>query len=161
MLYIAVRCHFIPGWAAPSGNREDGPWREKLSLLLTSVVPTAVLILAVLGSIFFGVAAVTEAAAVGALASMLLAAMYRRLTFSLVKEACVGTLQITSMIMLIAVAAAFFSTVFVAVGGDDVISKLFLNLPLGRWGILFAIMLLLVVLGLLSTGSASYSSWSR
>ena len=126
-----------------------GSWREKLSLLLTSVVPTAVLILAVLGSIFFGVAAVTEAAAVGALASMLLAAMYRRLTFSLVKEACVGTLQITSMIMLIAVAAAFFSTVFVAVGGDDVISKLFLNLPLGKWGILFAIMLLLVVLGAL------------
>ncbi|PKN64209.1 MAG: C4-dicarboxylate ABC transporter [Deltaproteobacteria bacterium HGW-Deltaproteobacteria-15] len=150
MLYIAVRCYLRPedGPPLPEADRMAS-WREKLSLLITSVIPTAVLIMAVLGSIFFGIAAVTEAAAVGALASILLAAIYRKLTFSLVREACIGTLQITSMIMLIAVAAAFFSTVFVAVGGDEVISRLFLNLPLGRWGILISIMILLVILGML------------
>jgi tripartite ATP-independent transporter DctM subunit len=110
ILYIALRCHFRPSDGPPMPAEErQGTTKEKIQLLLTSVVPTAVLILAVLGSIFFGIAAVTEAAAVGAIASMFLAAAYRRLTFSLVKEACLGTLLITSMIMLIAVAASFFS----------------------------------------------------
>jgi tripartite ATP-independent transporter DctM subunit len=148
MMYIAVRCHFRPQDGPPMPLEERGhSAKEKAMLLLTAVAPTAVLILAVLGSIFLGVAAVTEAAAVGAIASILLAAGYRRLSFSLIREACVGTLQITSMIMIIAVAAAFFSTVFVAVGGDDVISKFFLNLPLGKWGIMFSVMLLLIVAG--------------
>jgi TRAP-type mannitol/chloroaromatic compound transport system permease large subunit len=50
--------------------------------------------------------------------------------------------------MLIAVCASFFSTVFVAVGGDEVISNLFLNLPVNKWGILVTIMLLLIMLGM-------------
>jgi tripartite ATP-independent transporter DctM subunit len=106
------------------------------------------LIFAVLGSIFFGIAAVTEAAAVGVVASIVLAACYRQLTYATLKEACIQTLTITSMILMIAIGAAFFSSVFVALGGDDVISSLFLNLPFGKWGILITIMLLLVVVGM-------------
>jgi TRAP-type mannitol/chloroaromatic compound transport system permease large subunit len=52
------------------------------------------------------------------------------------------------MILMIAVGASFFSTVFVSIGGDDVISELFLSLPFGRWGLLIVIMLLLVMLGM-------------
>ena len=100
-----------------------------------------------LGSIFFGIAAVTEAAAVGALSSLVLAAAYRRLTVGIVIDACRSTLRITSMILMIAVGASFFSTIFVALGGDEVMSRFFLNLPLGKWGILFTFMLLLVVAG--------------
>ena len=149
IIYIGVRCYFKPQDGPPMPPEERTiPLRKKLLLLLTSIVPPAVLIVAVLGSIFFGIAAVTEAAAVGAIASIALAALYRRLNFQVVKEACLSTLLITSMILMIAVAAAFFSTVFVAVGGDEVISRLFLNLPLGRWGILFSIMFLLVILGM-------------
>jgi len=148
ILYIGIRCHFRPHEGPPMPEEERTmPTGKKVFLLLTSVVPPAVLILAVLGSIFMGIAAVTEAAAVGAIAGMVLAAAYGRLSFSLFKEACTQTLLITSMILMIAVAAAFFSTVFVAVGGDEVISNLFLKLPLGRWGILFSIMMLLIVLG--------------
>jgi tripartite ATP-independent transporter DctM subunit len=149
IVYIGVRCYLKPEDGPPMSLEERTiPLRRKLFLLLTSIVPPAVLIVAVLGSIFFGIAAVTEAAAVGALASIALAAVYRRLNFQVIKEACLSTLLITSMILMIAVAAAFFSTVFVAVGGDEVISRLFLNLPLGRWGILFSIMFLLVILGM-------------
>lgn len=149
IVYIAVRCYFRPEEGPPMPTEERAvPLRRKLFLLTTSILPPAVLIFAVLGSIFFGIAAVTEAAAVGAIASILLAAAYGRLSFSLMKEACIQTLQITSMILMIAVAAAFFSTVFVAIGGDEVISNLFLNLPLGRWGILFSIMTLLILLGM-------------
>jgi tripartite ATP-independent transporter DctM subunit len=149
IVYIGVRCYFKPEDGPPMPTEERTmPLRKKLFLLLTSIVPPAVLIVAVLGSIFFGIAAVTEAAAVGAISSIVLAALYRRLNFQVIKEACLSTLLITSMILMIAVAAAFFSTVFVAVGGDEVISRLFLNLPLGRWGILFSIMFLLVILGM-------------
>lgn len=149
IVYIAVRCYFRPEEGPPMPAEERAvPLRRKLFLLATSILPPAILIFAVLGSIFFGIAAVTEAAAVGAIASILLAAAYGRLSFSLMKEACIQTLQITSMILMIAVAAAFFSTVFVAIGGDEVISNLFLNLPLGRWGILFSIMTLLILLGM-------------
>jgi len=81
-------------------------------------------------------------------ASILLAAAYGRLTYEVFKDACIQTLQITSMILMIAVAASFFATVFVSLGGDDVISNLFLNLPFAKMGILFSIMALLIVLGM-------------
>lgn len=149
ILYIGIRCYFHPEDGPPMPPEERAiPVKRKLFMLLTSVVPSAVLILAVLGSIFFGIAAVTEAAAIGALSSLLLAVLYRKISITLMKDACLQTLLITSMIMMIAVAASFFSTVFVAVGGDDVISQLFLNLPLGKWGILVSIMGLLILLGM-------------
>jgi len=149
MLYIAVRCHLRPqdGPPVPLEERKVS-WKTKLYLLATAVIPPCFLVFAVLGSIFFGIAAVTEAAAVGAIASILLAACYGRLNVKLIRDASIQTLSITSMIMLIAVGASFFSTVFVALGGDDVVSNLFLNLPVGKWGILFAIMILLVFLGM-------------
>ena len=67
---------------------------------------------------------------------------------AVIREACQQTLTITCMIMMIAIGASFFSTVFVTIGGDEVITNLFLNLPMGKWGILMAIMLLLVLCGM-------------
>jgi tripartite ATP-independent transporter DctM subunit len=148
VVYIAVRCYLHPEDGPPMPIEERlVPMKHKLYLLLTSVVPAALLILAVLGSIFFGIAAVTEAAAVGALAGMALAWFYGRLNITLVREACVQTLEITSMIMMIAVGASFFSTVFVALGGDDLIQELFTGLPFGKWGFLVGVNLLLILLG--------------
>ena len=149
MVYIAVRCYFRPQDGPPMPREERNvPVSKKLWLLATSVLPPAMLIFAVLGSIFFGIAAVTEAAAVGVVASIVLAACYGQLTYATLKDACIQTLTITSMILMIAIGAAFFSSVFVALGGDDVISSLFLNLPFGKWGIMITIMLLLVVVGM-------------
>ena len=89
-VYIAIRCYFRPqdGPPMPSDERMV-PLQKKIFLLVSSILPPFFLIFAVLGSIFFGIAAVTEAAAVGAIASMALAALYRRLTFKLVKGACI------------------------------------------------------------------------
>jgi tripartite ATP-independent transporter DctM subunit len=149
MLYIAIRCFVRPQDGPPMPKEERAvPMKSKLLLLLTSVLPPGLLVFAVLGSIFFGIAAVTEAAGVGAIASIVLAACYGKLNLKNLKEACEQTLSITCMIMLIAVCASFFSTVFVAVGGDEVISNLFLNLPVNKWGILVTIMLLLIMLGM-------------
>ena len=149
ILYIAIRCYFRPEDGPPMPPEERGvPLGRKIFLLVTSIAPPAILVFAVLGSIFFGIAAVTEAAAVGALASILLAASYGRLNYQVLKDACMQTLQITAMILMIAVAASFFATVFVSLNGDEVISNLFLNLPFGKWGILAAIMVLLIIIGM-------------
>ncbi|WP_028585283.1 TRAP transporter large permease [Desulfogranum mediterraneum] len=149
MAYIGIRCYLNSADGPPLPPEErQGSVREKFRILLTSVLPPALIILSVLGSIFFGIAAVTEAAAVGAVASMALAASYRRLNFAVLREACEQTLTITAMIMMIAVGATFFSTVFVALGGDEVITGMFINLPMGKWGILATIMLLLVFCGM-------------
>ncbi len=149
MVYIAIRCYLRPqdGPPLPVEERQLEPG-QKWKILFTSVLPPALIIFSVLGSIFFGIAAVTEAAAVGAVASMILAASYGRLNFQVVKEACSQTLTITAMIMMIAIGASFFSTVFVSLGGDEVISSMFLQLPMGKWGVLLAIMLLLVLCGM-------------
>lgn len=149
MIYIAIRCYFRPQDGPPLPPEELEPSTgSKWKILLTSVIPPALIIFSVLGSIFFGIAAVTEAAAVGAAASMILAASYGRLSLGVIKDACQQTLSITAMIMMIAIGASFFSTVFVALGGDEVITSLFLQLPMGKWGVLAAIMLLLVLCGM-------------
>lgn len=148
--YIVIRCYFRPQDGLPIPEEECRiPLKKKVSILLTSIVPIGLVIFAVLGCILFGVASVTEAGAVGAISSMVLAALYGRITFRLIREACIQTLKITSMIMLIAVAASYFSAVFVALRGDEVISNLFQALPLGKGGILFSVLILLIILGAL------------
>jgi tripartite ATP-independent transporter DctM subunit len=149
MVYIWIRCTLRPadGPSMPLDQRDE-TLKNKLLLLATSVVPPALLVVAVLGSIFFGIASVTEAAAVGAISSLVLAACYGKLTLEILREATLRTLTITSMILLIAVGASFFSTVFMALRGDEAITRLFLDLPLGKWGILTLIMVILIVLGM-------------
>jgi tripartite ATP-independent transporter DctM subunit len=147
--YIGVRCYFRPHEGPPMPLEErTASLVRKIFLLLTSIVPPLFLIFAVLGTIFFGVAAVTEAAAMGAIASVILALIYRQVNFRVLKEACWRTLQITSMIMMIAVGAAFFSATFVALGGGDVVNNFLLGLPFGKWGILLTMMAILTVLGM-------------
>ena len=149
ILYIGIRCYFRPKDGPPMPLEErTAPLGRKIFLLLTSILPPLFLIFAVLGTIFFGVAAVTEAAAMGAIASVILALIYRQVDFQVLKEACWRTLQITSMIMMIAVGAAFFSSTFVALGGGDVVNNFLLGLPFGKWGILLTMMAILTVLGM-------------
>ncbi len=149
LTYVGIRCYFRPQDGPPIPPEERRvPLSKKVMLLLTSIIPPLFLIFAVLGTIFFGVASVTEAAAMGAIASIFLAAVYRQLNFKVVKEACIRTLQITSMIMIIAVGAGFFTSTFVAIGGDKIVHNIVLGLPFGKWGILAAMMAILIVLGM-------------
>jgi tripartite ATP-independent transporter DctM subunit len=101
-----------------------------------SLLPTLFLILAVLGTIFFGIAAPTEAAAVGAFASLLLAWVYRLLDLATLKSAIYRTLVVSSMVLLIVAAAFVFTGTFMLVGGGDLVKEWLLGLPVGRWGVL-------------------------
>ncbi|MBC8235489.1 TRAP transporter large permease subunit [bacterium] len=149
LVSIGIRCYFRPQDGPPMPLEERMvPISQKIKLLFTSILPPLFLIFAVLGTIFLGIAAVTEAAAMGAIASIILAAIYRQVTFQVIKEACKRTLQITSMILMIAVGAGFFTTTFVALGGGDVVNNFVLGLPFGKLGILFTMMTVLIILGM-------------
>jgi tripartite ATP-independent transporter DctM subunit len=108
-----------------------------------------ILILAVLGSIFFGIAAPTEAAAVGALAATLMAAAYRKLDFRVIKETCFATAGTFSMVFIVVVGATFFTSIFLGLGCGDVVNSFVLAAPGGKWGALLVIMFIVFVLGML------------
>jgi len=147
--YIAVRCWLSPNLAPPISAEERAvPMMKKIGILLTSMVPPVFLILAVLGSIFFGVAAPTEAAAVGAFASIILAATYRRLDWQALKETSFHTVRISAMVFLIALGASMFTGVFLRLGGGDVVTNLVLATPGGKWGAFALIMFIIFILGM-------------
>ncbi|CCO24427.1 TRAP transporter large permease [Maridesulfovibrio hydrothermalis] len=114
---------------------------------LIAIVPPLALILMVLGSIFMGVATPTESAAVGALGAMVLAGMYKRLSWNLVYEASLDTVKITAMVFAILIGATAFSMVFVYTGADYLVEEFMLNLPGEKWGFLILSMLTIMLLG--------------
>ena len=115
--------------------------------VLKSLLPPLALVLAVLGSIFFGIASPTESAAVGALGAMLLAALHGKLSLANLNKAMQQTTRLTSMVFLILIGATAFGLVFVGMGGDNLIFDIFNNLPGGKWSFLVLSMLLIFVLG--------------
>jgi tripartite ATP-independent transporter DctM subunit len=145
VLYLAyliamavLRPNTCPAVAAPAAPPATG--------LLEALLAPAALILAVLGSILYGIATPTEAASVGAVGAMLLAARkgsLARLLMPVVEK----TTQITSMIFLILIGATLFSLVFRALGGDDMVQRALSHLPGGTPGAVLAVMLALFLLG--------------
>ena len=115
--------------------------------LIRSVLPPLALIVAVLGSIFFGIATPTEAGVIGAVGSMVLAALNGGFSRSQLSAVCESTMRTTAMVMAILMGSTTFSLIFRGVGGDQLISELLLNLPGGRVGFLVFSMLIVFLLG--------------
>ncbi|MFC1992183.1 TRAP transporter large permease subunit [Chloroflexota bacterium] len=146
--YIAIRCLIRPddGRAMPKEERAVG-WGRKFYLLFTSLLPPIFLILGVLGSIFFGIAAPTEAAAVGAVLATLLAVAYRSLNREVLTYAVRETMLTTAMIMFIAISALMFQAIFTGLKCGDVVTNLIMAAPFGKWGAFFVIMFIVFLLG--------------
>ncbi|NER32818.1 MAG: TRAP transporter large permease subunit [Oscillatoria sp. SIO1A7] len=115
--------------------------------VLTVMAPPLLLILMVLGSIFFGIATPTEAGAVGAIGALALAAANRKLGWSSLQKACDATARTTTMVMFILLGSTAFSLVFRELGGDRFMSDLLANLPGGKTGFLVVSMLTVFILG--------------
>ncbi len=115
--------------------------------LVRVLVPPLVLILLVLGSIFFGVATPTEAGALGAVGAMVLAALDGGFSRSSLVQVCDDTLRTTAMVMAILIGSTAFSLVFRGLGGDALISDLLLHLPGGKVGFLLVSMAVIFALG--------------
>jgi len=122
--YVIIRVVINPK-LAPKPPKEDWdiPRKELYTRLLTSVVPLAVLILAVLGSIIGGLATPSEAAAVGAFGSILLAAAYKELTWTRLKESIYLTTRTSAMVCWLFVGSWTFSSVFSYLGGHELIRQ--------------------------------------
>ncbi len=126
------------------------PADEKQHLLrevLVALVPALGLIVAVLGSILGGIATPTEAASVGSVGAILLAALKRRLSFPILRQVVVSTASITSMVFVILFGAAVFSIVFRLMGGDNLVHAFLSNMPGGAIGATIVVMLIMFVLG--------------
>jgi tripartite ATP-independent transporter DctM subunit len=132
--------------AMPAEERE--PDRRRLMLrALKVLVPPLLLIVAVLGSILAGVATPTEAASVGAVGALLLAALQRRLSLETLRGVMRSTTRVTAMVFLILIGASVFSLVFRGFGGDELVADLLTGLPGGVFGAVLVVMLVMFLLG--------------
>jgi tripartite ATP-independent transporter DctM subunit len=126
------------------------PEEEKKDLLrevVVALVPPLALIAAVLGSILGGVATPTEAASVGAVGAMILAALRWRLSFTVLRDCVISTATITSMVFIILFGASVFSIVFRLMGGDNLVHEFLSNLPGGVTGAVIVVMAIMFLLG--------------
>ncbi|WP_075216285.1 TRAP transporter large permease [Mongoliimonas terrestris] len=149
ILYVIVRAMINPK-VAPKPSREelgDVSFVRVTWMLITSFFPLAVLILAVLGAILFGFATPHEAAGIGALGAILLAALYRALTFTALKEAVFLTARSTAMVCWLFVGSWIFSSVFSLLGGHHVVESWFTALELTPLQFLLLAQLLIFLLG--------------
>ncbi len=112
-----------------------------------AMLPPLLLILLVLGSIFFGIATPTEAGAVGALGTMILAAFNKELNWATLKQVCDATLRISTMVIFILFGSTAFSLVFRGVDGDNFMLEILTTLPGGKYGFLAVSMLTVFILG--------------
>jgi len=148
ILYVIVRALLNPKLAPPLPKEERNvPFGTVLLELLTSFVPLALLIMAVLGAIMFGLATPSEAAAIGALGALVLAAAYRALSFEKLKESVYLTARTSAMVGWLFVGSFTFSAVFAILGGDAVIKDFVIGLDLSPFMFLLVTQIIIFVLG--------------
>ena len=133
--------------ALPAAERAAMPRRELVVKVFVVVLPPILLIFAVLGSIIGGIAAPTEAASMGALGSVLVAFIARRLNRKVLTETVRNTLRISAMVFFILICAQAFSLAFRGLDGDELIEALFALVPGGPTADIVFMLALLFVLG--------------
>jgi tripartite ATP-independent transporter DctM subunit len=149
LIYVVVRAKLQPS-VAPKPTKDevpDMPMGQVIWLLITSFLPLAALILSVLGSILGGLATPSEAAAIGALGGILLAAMYRSLTWQRLRESVYLTLRTTAMVCWLFVGSYTFSSVFSYLGGEQVVAEFVTSLDMSPLAFLLLAQLIIFLLG--------------
>ena len=149
LVYVIGRSILQPS-AAPRPTDEevpDVPLAKLVVMILTSFLPLAFLILAVLGSILFGLATPTEAASIGALGGIFLAFVYRAMTWQRLRESVYLTVRTTAMVCWLFVGSYVFSAVFSYLGGEQVISEFVQSLNLSPLMFLILAQIIIFLLG--------------
>ncbi len=148
ILYVIARAIINPKLMPKLPKEEtDVPLGTIFLALLTSFFPLAILILSVLGAILFGLATPSEAAAIGALGALMLAAAYRALTFERLKEAVFLTARTTAMVCYLFIGSWTFSSVFSYLGGHSVVEHFILSLDMGTVQFLILTQIIIFLLG--------------
>lgn len=150
MAHIVILC-LLDRKAGPAISPEEASkytTQQKLRMIFISIMPTLGLILAVLGSILLGVATPTEAAGLGVVGALLISIFNRRFSWQMLKECTYGAMKTTSMIMYIILAASMFTSVFLGLGGGQVIQGFVDGLALNRWVVIYIIFFILLIMGM-------------
>jgi len=150
IIYILILCTIRPE-NGPTITEEDEidklSFNQKIYITFKALVPPLLMIFAVLGSIMFGWAAPTEAAALGAGGSLILSFAYKKFSIKTFKEALIKTVTVTSMIMFILMAGSLFTGVFAATGGMSLMKDLVNLFNLSPWALLFAFLIIIFIAG--------------
>jgi tripartite ATP-independent transporter DctM subunit len=150
-LYIAyamIRSHLNPALGPPLPRDQ---WAKSVGQMVrefaAGIVPMAVIMFAALGSIIFGLATPTEAAAMGATGALVLTFAYRKFTWRGLREACLKTLETSSLVLFLAVASNIYGSVFTRLGTSTMIADAMLSLPLPPSLMLVALLFVIFLLG--------------
>ncbi|WP_462383037.1 TRAP transporter large permease [Pseudomonas sp. Marseille-QA0892] len=143
MLVIVVACVLKPSWG---GHRVTASWRDRVTGLVHLLPPLGIFLL-VVGSIYAGLATPTEAAALGVVGALILAAFFRRLSVAMMKEVIENSMRASAMIMLIVIAAAFLNFIMSSTGLTTLLTDTIVGLGLSPWMMLLMIVIFYVVLG--------------
>lgn len=144
LLYLWAVSRFSPDQVPKEGQSNE---HTSIWPLLGALIPPLVLIVCVLGSILLGYATPTEAASVGAVGALILAAIKKTLTLSTFKYVTTETTKVTSMVFLILIGASLFSLVFRGFGGEDLLKSIFTSLPGGMFTAMLLVMFVIFLLG--------------
>ena len=150
IIYIMIVTRIHPDWGPAMSEAElaEMPLKKRITGSLVNLIPPLILIFAVLGSIFGGIATPTEAAGMGAIFALILAIFYKQFSLEMLKESLIDTAKTTAMVFIILFGAAAFTGVFMSLDGDQIIANWVLGMGIGKWGA-FAIMCVIVfILGM-------------
>jgi len=144
LLYLWGVSKFSPHQVPEHGQANE---HTSSTSLLLALLPPLILIMCVLGSILFGYATPTEAAGVGAMGALILAAIKKQLGKGNIKYIVQETTKVTSMVFLILIGASIFSLVFRGLGGETLLKEIFTQLPGGAFTAMLVVMVLVFLLG--------------
>ena len=147
LLYVFTRVVINPSLAPKLQDAEKYSFLKSVYLLVTSFLPLALLMFSVLGSILFGLATPSEAAAMGALGSIILAISYRAFTWEKLRESVHRTARTTAMVCFLFVGSWTFSSVFSYLGGESLIKDFMLDLNINTIQFLILTQLIIFILG--------------
>lgn len=148
VLYVMARAIINPALAPKLPPEQTNvPLGTVIWALATSFLPLALLIVSVLGAILLGLATPSEAAAVGALMSIVLAAAYRSLNFTMMRESVYLTVRATAMVCYLFIGSWTFSAVFAVLGGQTVVEQFFAAMNLSPIGFLLLTQVIIFLLG--------------
>ena len=148
IVYIAILGRLRPELAPAIPEAELAVFRgDALKRVTIALIPAFALIVAVLGSIFAGVATPTEAASVGAVGGIVLTMVKRKFSWGMLRNVMEATTRITSLAFIILVGANCFGLVFRGLNGDHLIQDFLKSLPLGSYGVLAVVMFIIFLLG--------------
>jgi len=147
MVYIGVRCYIQPEMG-PVLQRAEGKAKGREILIAVRDACLAFgLIFLVLGSILAGAATPTEAAAVGSVGAILIAILYRRFTWEVLKKASIGSMKLTAICVWILIGATVFSNFHMLMGAGRLLKSVTLEMGLGPWGVIILMQLSMLVMG--------------